>query len=377
MLKTITQIGENDIKTHGVQALSNRPNAPSQYGTGGLSPQKLKEWFDGLAIMLNGKLNEFMDALAGKLEEGEGVEKLNVPGASFIHVPLEENEIISLSDLVASFLNGKFAEVLKVGVGDLDFDDNEVSLQTLINGIGKYLLGFYLVSSLENNKVKLKLLNLDDDELGEAEIDLTVTSDRIADGAVTSPKIADKSVSESRLAEDVKNKIGGAFVSVNVSYDPSDGVFFLTFYDNNGNKTEKKIDVNLESSIINIDDYIADDGTLHLTLTLASGETTDVPLDEVFEGFVKHQKERNRVYGTDKDAGDTSYKIDTPSTPIEASAVVMRNNEGNIIIPSLDGKGTDIAAPLEYLKQTLALAKETLDEVLAIQNEYIGGVNNA
>ena len=101
--KKLTKITPNQIAEKGVQALSNRPNSPSQYGVGGLSAVNLKLWFDKLATFLAEKVNELQDTLSGN------------EAAEYIRILLDDYSVENLNDLILSFTNGNFAnKILKL-----------------------------------------------------------------------------------------------------------------------------------------------------------------------------------------------------------------------------------------------------------------------
>ena len=101
--KKLTKITPNQIAEKGVQALSNRPNSPSQYGVGGLSAVNLKLWFDKLATFLAEKVNELQDTLSGN------------EAAEYIRILLDDYGVENLNDLILSFTSGKFAnKILKL-----------------------------------------------------------------------------------------------------------------------------------------------------------------------------------------------------------------------------------------------------------------------
>lgn len=428
-LKNLEQIEADYIKKNGVQALADRPNAVSLYGTGGLNQQELKKHFDNAATKLIDKINELQKAISGELVL-ENSEKAS--GASFIHVRLEGYSIDNLEDLINSFSSGYFAnELLKLYPSASD--KTLCELQTIIYDIAQNISNLSeksvakteLTFDSSTSSLVLKLLNDEGEALSSHTINLQITTERIVDqaviaskiascavtsdkiaagnvksehiagesvteatigtGAVTTSKIADnaitsekidsKAVTGKKLSDDVNSKIDNAFTGCNVDYDKATGIFKLTFYNNAGEGIVREIDANIESAIVDIDDYVADDGSLHLCLTLAAGEekTKDICLNDIFVGYVKRSKEPYKIYGTDNNGDDTSYFIDTPSNPVAKGAVVKRTEDGNVIVPGIDSE-TDYAAPLGFLTRIIDDVEETLDRVIAIQNEYIGGV---
>ena len=90
MIQKITQA---EIDENAVSALSDRPGAPSRYGTGGLSAGALKARFDALALLAITKLTALIDALHGAGEGDPLVDEMVTHAVSL----LDENERIPLS----------------------------------------------------------------------------------------------------------------------------------------------------------------------------------------------------------------------------------------------------------------------------------------
>ena len=371
--KKLKEITNNQLRDFGVKALATRPNLTSQYGVSGLSSENLKNWFDKLAELLAKRVNEIRAALARE------------DAAYYIQlmdsVRLTQANVNNLGDLIDSILDGNFANrILQVKNPFVD-QSGTVALQSILNLSAEKIsenaeqirkLGYEIDVYLDDSYLRIQLLDMDGQCISEQEIDISVSTDRIVDNAVTTTKLANESVTEEKISGSLKSKINNSFTGCNVSYNQANGVIELAFFDNNGKSTVRQIDANIESAIVNIDDYIAEDGSLHLRLTLAGGNEIDVALDEVFDGFVKHTKEQFKLYGTDINGEDTSYDIDTSSRPIDEGSVAIRAQDGNLIVPGIDSD-TDFAAPLGYLNRILENIDTALGDILAIQNEYIAG----
>ena len=93
MIQKITQA---EIDQNAVAALSDRPGAPSRYGTGGLSAGALKARFDALALLAITKLNALIDALHGAGEGNPLIDEMTTHAVSL----LNENERIPLSEWI-------------------------------------------------------------------------------------------------------------------------------------------------------------------------------------------------------------------------------------------------------------------------------------
>lgn len=126
--KKLTKITPNQITEKGVQALSNRPNSPSQYGVGGLSATNLKLWFDKLATFLADKINELQETISGN------------EAAEHIRIMLDGYGVENLDDLVKGFVDGSFASnVLKLYPSASN--QTKTSLQAIINNIAAQISG--------------------------------------------------------------------------------------------------------------------------------------------------------------------------------------------------------------------------------------------
>lgn len=99
-LKKFNNITDKQIKSYGVQALADRPNASSQYGVSGMTSAQLKLWFDRLATFLAGRINEIGDALSSN------------EAAQYIKLPLDDIGIGNLAEFLDSIQTGRFAQDL-------------------------------------------------------------------------------------------------------------------------------------------------------------------------------------------------------------------------------------------------------------------------
>ena len=201
-MKQLSKITQSQINAKGVQSLSDRPNAISQYGASGLSPHQLKLAFDKLATFLAGKINEVVDTLSSEA------------AADYIRLALDEYEVGSLEDLISAMLSGSFAEnILQVYPSANSFET--VPLQRCINDTAKAISenkeniedlfaesGASIKDELnkETNILTIRLFNKSGEEVSSISVDLKVNTDRLIDGSVTTEKLADRSVSNDKLA---------------------------------------------------------------------------------------------------------------------------------------------------------------------------------
>ena len=123
-----SNITDNQLRQLGVQALADRPNAAQRYGESGLSAQQLKLWFDNLATLLAGRLNELQTALTSE------------DATKYIGLALGEYK--TLGDLIDAMQDGRFAaEVLKVY--PYTTSEQRVSLQGVIDDMAYQISNNY------------------------------------------------------------------------------------------------------------------------------------------------------------------------------------------------------------------------------------------
>jgi hypothetical protein len=119
-VEKFVNITEKEIKELGVQALADRPNRKSPYGSGGLSASQLKAWFDNLTILLADKINTLQDTFA---DPEEASKYIVIQDWNYSSVPK------SLYDLYQAMKGGTFAEeIMQIFVkkGDTLFPDGFV-----------------------------------------------------------------------------------------------------------------------------------------------------------------------------------------------------------------------------------------------------------
>lgn len=354
-LNKFAEISENEIKSKGVQALADRPNKVSQYGQSGLSAADLKKWFDNLADLLRKKINE--DHAIFALEDAtKFIAYLKSIKYEDFHSIKSAEDIESLADLIISMRNGIFADkVLEVSS---TLDSNPKSLTWCINRIDQILNrkaefqgpnnDVLIVSDdpenyeyidgnpsldLETNKPKIifepraaintnfadarygsKISASYDNSNGKLKIELKDYADKkVIDSNekdLTNLKVSDTPTNN-------QNAINTNFADtryareIHTSYNNQDGTLTVSLLGKNESGATKElskqtIDLPLESSIVEIDE-VEEDGKLYLELTLASGNTTLIELDDLFRGFVKSVSDKNILYGTDAEGNQIKY----------------------------------------------------------------------
>ena len=198
-VKKLRPVSKAELAAKGVSALADRPNTRKKYGVGGLTAQELKAWFDKLSVFLAEKINEIQDTIS---EDG---------ASDYIKIDTDDANIATLGDLVRAIYSGYLSErALNVTVPGLasgtlryvltklnqDISLNAENIDTLMSNAG-----IRISSVTSGNTVTVRLTNSTGKVLAFITLDLTATTDRIADGAVTMPKIADGAVTTAKISD--------------------------------------------------------------------------------------------------------------------------------------------------------------------------------
>ena len=103
-LKKFDKITDAQLKSMGVSALADKPNAlaASQYGQSGLSATLLKAWFDKLGIHLSERLNQIIDMLSTE----KACEHIAIPDGI---IAFNVSNSTSLLDFLLAFSSGEIA----------------------------------------------------------------------------------------------------------------------------------------------------------------------------------------------------------------------------------------------------------------------------
>lgn len=96
MAQKIELIEDIELRSKGIESLSDRPNQSPIYGGNGMSARELKQAFDALAFLLKNKINELITAY------GENA-------SDYVVIKLEDETEISLGELATAFENGSLA----------------------------------------------------------------------------------------------------------------------------------------------------------------------------------------------------------------------------------------------------------------------------
>lgn len=290
--KKLTKITPNQIAEKGVQALSNRPNSPSQYGVGGLSAVNLKLWFDKLATFLAEKVNELQDTLSGN------------EAAEYIRILLDDYSVENLNDLILSFTNGNFAKkILKLYPSASAV--TRLTLQAIIDQIAADTASLFAhIERLDNAKLskitstapykRAYIINPDGTQTEIYIID-TMSADPIIGGAIplystngqlfTSVPMA-KNHASNKEYTDNRDKLLGS--NVELSIDPTTYVMTVRLKNTVGAVlSTATVDLPLESMIIG-GSYA--DGILTLKLRNEDGHIDDnvinIDISDLIDGLV-------------------------------------------------------------------------------------------
>lgn len=284
-------ITDKDIKTKGVQALANRPNAAQQYGLSGLTPEELKKHFDNLAQLLADRLNKLQNAINGK----EAVK----------YIGLDLGDYETLDDLIAAMSSGNFAsDVLKLHPNENSLGE-VLPLQEIIYDMAQ------TASELEE-----KLEDLDEDKLAKVTEPATYKRVYAIDNkgqqvmldAAASPMskiplysengalIAKMTPIESMPGVEYPSEVVNmAFINemrkhigagVKFTMDPTTFIVSIDVLNIEGTVIyHTELDLPLEEFVVDAD---YDDGKL--TITLKSGKIVEIPVANIVNGLVTEAK---------------------------------------------------------------------------------------
>lgn len=282
--KKLTKITPNQIAEKGVQALSNRPNSPSQYGVGGLSAVNLKLWFDKLATFLAEKVNELQETISGN------------EAAEYIRILLDDYGVENLNDLILAFVDGSFADKILKLYPSASTAQAKASLQAVINNIAAQISG-----NIEN------IANLDRDKLDK--VITTNTYKRayiiMPDGTQTVALVSENAIeghipvytTEGRLnvndpmydgqavnKRTLENKAKTLGCSVEMSVDPITYIVSLKLKNSAGAVlSTTTIDLPLESVVVG-GSY--DEATKEVVLTLDNDNVIRFSVADLIDGLV-------------------------------------------------------------------------------------------
>lgn len=158
-MKEFEKITEKEIKTAGVQALHDRPNAYSRYGSGGLTAQELKEAFDKLAMLIAGRYNEIQRALA----EGSFAQYVGMSS------DLKTRLGVSLEDFLLAFKTGDISKRMMVQstTGTESLYDTLDTLRRYLEWKQDKLIASISLSAEGASGFALELYNYDEAEIGQ------------------------------------------------------------------------------------------------------------------------------------------------------------------------------------------------------------------
>lgn len=290
--ETFEKITKQEIAANGIQALANRPNKVSQYGQSGLSATELKKWFDKLTSLIADKVNSIASALESKNapkyiampEDWQGYESLGVVLSAMLNGTLVKDKLkINISEALAHnglslnatvtlqyCLEKLFSEVFNK-FDDLEDDIQDGSLAQRLTlpheyGEDEFSTLSKLVQSFRSGSFASKILKVIYKDKPKT------VEEHISDIYNEFSLYPTTSAANSRYA----NKL-------EVSYDADSGKLHFGLYSKSGaTLSSQTIDLPLESSIVSIDETERD-GKPYLVLTLASGSTTEIELDDLFK----------------------------------------------------------------------------------------------
>ena len=333
MSEIIKPIEQSKIDANKITALPTRPNSEGLYGSA-LSAKDLKSRLEALALLSVDKVNEVINALHNE----NAAQDLKIPltldadtlykfleafktelgnGSFASRIRIDENH--SLSYALAS-INSDIDHIKDVGAADiiLALDPttyilsvqliNEagdvlhtktVDIRTTTNGIldsavttEKIADRSITTNKLENSAVTSEKISTDavtSEKIADGNVTANklrgeaVTTEKIASRAVTLDKISDHAVSEAKLSDDLAAKVNTSFNTV--KYNPNSGE--ITFTDFNG----KEISIDLPLELL-VDSGAYNDETQNIELTLANGDTIEIPVNGLLTDVNAHIENR-------------------------------------------------------------------------------------
>lgn len=279
--KTIEKLNARDVSAAKITALADRPNDVSRFGRGGLTAAELKAWFDKYPELVNSKLRDIIEALAG------------ADAAKFITLDGSVGGTDCLYDFLALF-----------GPRGTDFDSHNISdyIKTLYQKEGVEEVGSYslreivadiclrLVSHKERYDLAITNLSIYQDDSVSDEILVDVS---YADGTnsfysfpqIPGVMIKDGAISEDKLDSEMKGRLDSLENSAvdSVSYAAATGV--LTIKTNGG--TEFSVDLPLE---LLVKSGYFDEAERDVVLVLANGDKIRIPFDAYVEKVTEELK---------------------------------------------------------------------------------------
>lgn len=359
-MEKFEEIAKKQIKTLGVQALHDRPNAYSRYGSGAMTAQQLKEAFDALAELIIDHYNE----IVASTKDGSFAEYVKLP---------EGWGDSTLNDFLSWFSTGGIADKLYAWYPGLGY-------RTLNTILGRIVLDIRescaTVKILEEQEKTFKLAAYNDygELIGAYEIQ--VGRDNIVDGSVTLYKLADE------VMNLVDDKINGKYDDViapeimridnkhiqnsnmlytanmsytesltpytvsSISYDPKTGV--LSLIPMTGNQDAKTIDLPLE---LTVERGYYDSETGEAVIVLTSGDEVRIPVSDLLTDIVSlpvsGATDRGKIPVVE--LGTNKYMLKQPEGIRYASDGFTFYPRGNVAyINGYSGTDQDVVVPSQY-----------------------------
>lgn len=360
MLKKIT---DEEFNNSSISSLATRPNAPTNFGVGGLTSSDLRKRFDGLPALLKEKINTIIDAfgsgaaanelyvtlagknctladLVGMISTGELAWRIKASASESMQDAVDLQTIQS----ILWAINKSLTEKLEHKVLAWDIDGT-----TLINEAGKKD-GTYTRTAMAPDRFAVQKVIpgaseptacAEMTEHGMSTVKDGTTALFLADGIQFETKTADGKIVKTRLSfpghdkDDVfasetkckeitndlitthvtpKSYIDNADIK-DISITPSgtgtDGKYKFTLTKGDGKTISADIDLPLETiKVAKIDDYVTEDGRRMLKVTYDDDNELDFELDDLFKGIIKEDDVKEIV------ATETEGKVDKIEPPV-------------------------------------------------------------
>ena len=144
MTEKIEKITQQEIDIRKIASLPTRPNNPRPYGGEFLSPEKLKERFDALSLLIIDRLNPLIE----KINNGEIAK--HIPALTIA------DEEFTLYDLAKKIIDGTLPDIMKVYEDKtlrLVLSEITDDLKNISDVAGKILLEQEVILNIQNQLI--------------------------------------------------------------------------------------------------------------------------------------------------------------------------------------------------------------------------------
>ena len=229
--------------------------------------------------------------------------------------------------------------------------------------------------------------SIDDQSDLKGKLDAKVDTTRTINGKALSTNIVLKT---SDLENDSEyattTEVDAAGHKLNVSMDTTDYILTIKLLDKNSNVLDTKtVDMPLEEMVVS---GAYSSNTREIVLTLKSGETIKIPLEEVIEGLVNSTRKvgsndlvdditEQELFNDIKDLSGTFTNKTISADANTISNLTTNNFKAGVVVTEFNETPVDTAVPCEKLvSDTLALKQDKTDLTLNTTAKTVVGAIN-